>query len=125
LAHITSARRILSALLFLLLALGALAGCDSSHTDKVSDIVNNPSAYAHKDVTVAGEVTRVYELPLGISDLAAYRVSDGTGQVWVLSHAGAPLVGDRVGLKGRVRPEGLVGDINLGSVIEEHERRIR
>lgn len=109
----------------LLLAVIALAACDSSHTDRVADIMNNPPAYAHKDVTVAGEVTKVYELPLGISDLAAYRINDGTGQIWVVSHVGAPVVGDKVGLKGRVRPEGQFGDTNLGCVIEERERRVR
>ena len=110
--------------LLTLLAVCALAGCDT-HTDKISDIVNNPSAYAHKDVTIAGEVTKVYELPLGISDLSAYRVTDGTGQIWVISHAGAPLVGDKVGLKGRVRPEGDLGGLDLGTLLEESQRRVQ
>lgn len=111
-------------LMLALLALCALAGCNT-HTNKISDIVNNPSAYAHKDVTIAGEVTKVYELPLGISDLSAYRVTDGTGQIWVVSHAGAPLVGDKVGVKGRVRQEGDLGGLNLGTLVEENQRRVQ
>ena len=121
----TIIRRPLPALWILVLALCVLAGCDSAHVDKISDIANNPSAYAHKDVTVAGEVTKVYEVPLGISDLAAYRVNDGSGQIWVLSHTGAPVVGDRVGLRGRVRPEGAFGGTDLGTIIEERQRRVR
>ena len=104
-------------------AAALLAGCNE-HTDKLSDIDNNPSAYVNKDVTVAGEVTQVYELPLGIANVAAYRLSDGTGQTWVISRAGAPLKGDKVGLKGTVRPEGRVGNEVLTNIIEEKQRKI-
>ena len=112
-------------LLAALLALLFVAGCDGHSTDKISDLVANPDHYAGKTVTVAGEVTQVYELPLGITNLAAYRVNDSTGQIWVLSRAGAPVKGDRVGLKGNLRPEGSIGGMTLGSVIEETERRVR
>ncbi len=101
-----------------------LVGCNE-HTDKIRDITDNPSSYVNKDVTVAGEVTKVYELPLGITDIAAYRVNDGTGQAWVISRAGAPREGDKVGLKGTVRPEGKVGNETLLNVIEEKERKIQ
>ena len=124
----TTLRRPLPAFLFFLLllsALAVLAGCDSTHTDKVSDILNNPASYAHKDVTVAGEVTKVYELPLGIADIAAYRVNDGTGQAWVISRAGAPREGDKVGLKGTVRPEGRIGSEVLTNIIEEKQRKVQ
>ena len=118
-------RRTFASPLLLLPALAAflLAGCNE-HTDKLSDIDNNPSAYVNKDVTVAGEVTQVYELPLGIANVAAYRLSDGTGQTWVISRAGAPLKGDKVGLKGTVRPEGRIGSEVLTNIIEEKQRKI-
>lgn len=111
-----------SALLLAVLASGLLAGCNE-HTDKLGDIRSNPAAYVNKEVTVAGEVTQVYELPLGIADIAAYRISDGTGQTWVLSRNGAPRTGDKVGLKGTVRPEGRVGSEVLTNVIEEKQRK--
>ncbi len=99
-----------------------LAGCNT-HTDKLSDISNNPNSFVNKEVTVAGEVTKVYELPLGITNVAAYRINDGTGQAWVISRAGAPREGDKVGLKGTVRPEGRVGSEVLTNVIMEKERK--
>ncbi len=110
----------------LLAALAAvlLAGCNE-HTDKLRDIANNPSSFVNKDVTVAGEVTKVYELPLGIANIAAYRVNDGTGQAWVISRAGAPREGDKVGIKGKVRPEGKIGSEILTNVIEEKERKVQ
>jgi len=106
------------------LAVFILTGCNE-HTDKLRDISDNPSAFVNKDVTVAGEVTKVYELPLGIANIAAYRINDGTGQAWVLSRAGAPREGDKVGLKGTVRPEGHIGNEVLANVIEEKERKVQ
>jgi hypothetical protein len=111
-------------LLLPLLAVALLAGCDE-HMDKLRDITDRPASFANKDVTVAGEVTKVYELPLGIADIAAYRISDGTGQAWVLSRAGAPREGDKVGLKGTVRPEGKIGGETLLNVIVEKERKVQ
>ena len=104
-----------------------LSGCENNHTDKISQILNDPARYANHDVTVAGEVTEVKELPLGISNLAAYRVNDGTGQLWVLSHAGAPVVGDKVGLKASVDRDKQLNFLgtSLLTVLDEHERRIR
>jgi hypothetical protein len=106
------------------LAALVLAGCNE-HTDKLRDIASNPAGFANKEVTVAGEVTKVYELPLGIADIAAYRVNDGTGQAWVISRAGAPREGDKVGLKGTVRPEGRIGREILTNIIEEKQRKVQ
>ncbi len=116
-------RKAIAGLTLSIIAAVVLAGCNE-HTDKIRDITGNPSAFANKDVTVAGEVTKVYELPLGITDLAAYRINDGTGQAWVLSRVGAPREGDKVGLKGTVRPEGKIGSEVLLNVIEEKERKV-
>ena len=115
--------RLLPVFAALLLFAALLAGCNE-HTDKLGDISSNPSAYVNKEVTVAGEVTKVYELPLGIANVAAYRITDGTGQTWVLSRAGAPREGSKVGLKGIVRPEGRVGSEVLTNIIEEKQRKI-
>lgn len=106
------------------LALLILAGCNQ-HTTSIRDIVSNPEHYAGKDVAIAGEVTQRYELPLGLLNAAAYRVSDGSSQIWVLSRAGAPMPGDKVGLKGVVREDGSIGKMVLGSYIEEQGRKIR
>ncbi len=116
-------RKRMAAMAAAALCVFVLVGCNE-HTDKLRDINDNPSAFVNKDVTVAGEVTKVYELPLGIANIAAYRVNDGTGQAWVLSRAGAPREGDKVGLKGTVRPEGRIGNEVLTNVIEEKERKI-
>jgi hypothetical protein len=109
-----------------LLLTGLIAAGCGEHLDKISSIVNDPAKYARHEVKVAGEVTKVYELPLGITNVAAYRVNDGSGQIWVLSHSGAPREGDKVGLKGTVRDENIkIGTMSLLSVIEEKDRIIK
>ena len=110
-------------------AVFTLAGC-GPHVDKIGDLNDDPGKYMHHDVTVEGEVTRVYELPLGIANLAAYRINDGSGQIWVVTHNGAPNRGDRLGLRGELEPiadmgmggGGVVGNL-FGNVIEEHNRK--
>jgi len=95
-------------------SLMVLAGCNE-HPDRIRDINNNPDAYAHRDVTIAGEVTDVSpEVPF--LDLAAYRVNDDTGSIWIVSHSGAPLKGDKVGVKGRVEEAFKFGDTALGTL---------
>ena len=121
-------RKLTGAMLALGMTCSMLSGCDGSH-NKISDLLSNPTRFEDRDVRVEGEVTQVYELPLGIANLAAYRINDNTGQIWVVSHAGAPVRGDRVGIKGRLEPIGrlnlpVLGNI-LGDVVEEQQRRTR
>ena len=118
-------RAVLPLLIGLFLAL--TAGCGGSSYNRISDILDNPSRFLNQEVDVHGEVTKVYELPLGITNVAAYRVNDGSGQMWVISHSGAPVAGDRLNLKARVREMStlnlpVLGDI-LGAVLEEEQRR--
>jgi hypothetical protein len=108
-------------LLFCILCL--LTGCNSHHVNKIASIDDNPAAYAHKDVTVVGEVTKLYSFPLGITNIAAYRLNDGSGQIWIISQAGAPAVGDKVGVKGRVHAAGQYDGMDFGVVIQELQRR--
>ena len=107
----------------MLASLLTLAGC-GTHTDKIRDIKNNPDGYAGKEVTIAGEVTDVSpRVPL--LDIAAYEVNDDTGSIWVVSHAGAPVKGDKVGLKGKVDEAFKFGGTALGTVVEESDRKVR
>ena len=122
-------RRIsLMAAVVLILAAAFITGCQE-RTDKIGDITANYDRYLNKDVRIGGEVNQVYEAPLGITNYAVYRVTDGTGEIWVVSHGGAPVRGDKVGVRGRVDK---AGDINLpvlgnpiGGVIREEERKVR
>lgn len=101
-----------------------MSGCNM-HADRIRDVEDNPTAYAGKEVDIAGEVTKVYELPLGITDIAAYRVTDGTGQIWVITKAGAPKEGDRLEVKGSVQAAAVIGATPLGTVLQEKDRDLK
>lgn len=110
----------------LLLLLPILAGCKGGATD-IGKILDNPSAFQSKDVTIAGHVTRVLDPSQGLLGLAAYQVEDNTGKIWVVTHRGAPSVGSAVGVKATLRSDSNVnlgGEI-LGAILNEEDRRIR
>ena len=79
----------------LLVALTA-AGCA---TKSIDHVLADPTRYRDRQVQISGEVVDSYAL-LG---RGAYRVRDGSGQLWVLSDRGVPRDGARVKVKGTIR----------------------
>ena len=71
----------------------------------VNQIIADPSRYRNREVRVSGAVVDSYSL----AHRGAYRIDDGTGQLWVVSETGVPRRSARVTVTGRVR-EG----VNLG-----------
>jgi hypothetical protein len=82
----------------------ALAGCAAR---TVNQVLADPSRYRDREVKLSGAVVDSYSFV----NRGAYRIDDGTGQLWVVSDKGVPRVSARVTVKGRVR-EGF----NLGSL---------
>jgi hypothetical protein len=90
----------------MLLVVGSLvsSACASM---TVNQILADPSRYRDREVRVSGAVVDSYSL----ANRGAYRIDDGTGQLWVVSETGVPRRSARVTVKGKVR-EGF----NLGSL---------
>ena len=86
-------------------ALASWAGCASTKT--VNEILADPSRYRNREVKVSGEVVDSYSA----INRGAYRIDDGTGQLWVVSETGVPRRTAKVTVRGRVR-EGF----NIGSL---------
>jgi hypothetical protein len=82
----------------------AVAGCGAR---TVNQVLADPSRYRDREVKLSGAVVDSYSFV----NRGAYRIDDGTGQLWVVSDKGVPRVSARVTVKGRVR-EGF----NLGSL---------
>jgi hypothetical protein len=82
----------------------ASAGCA---TRTVNQILADPSRYRDRDVRVSGAVVDSYSFV----DRGAYRIDDGTGQLWVVSDKGVPRTSARGTVKGRIRD-----GFNLGSL---------
>jgi hypothetical protein len=93
----------------LVLAVLFLPGCEQK---TINHILADPHRYANLEVGVAGKVVRSYSV-LG---RGAYEVDDGTGTLWVVSSAGVPREGARVGVKGTIRDVFSLGE--LGSILK-------
>jgi hypothetical protein len=65
----------------------------------INQILADPSRYRDRDVRVSGSVVDSYSL----LDRGAYRISDESGQLWVVSNRGVPRKGARVVVKGTIR----------------------
>lgn len=96
-------------------------------TDRISiaKILNNPDRYINKEVTIAGQVTKTYQVNLIISETGAYQVDDGSGKIWVITKSSVPSEGTQVGLTGTVSDKTDFLDVTLGVLIQETDRRTK
>jgi len=65
----------------------------------IRDVRSDPTRYRGRDVTVSGVVSE----SLSLLGRGAYRVTDKTGDIWVVSQAGVPGKGAKVKVKGTTR----------------------
>lgn len=75
----------------------------------INKILADPSRYRNHEVEVSGNVSDSFS----IADRGAYKIADGTGQLWVVSDRGVPRNGAKVKVKGTIREGfnlGVVGD---------------
>ncbi len=113
-------RRTKLALALVACAAALFAACEKTNIGKILD---NPDKYYDKEVGITGTVEDSYSVPLVGG---AYKLDDGTGELWVVSKRGsAPRRGARVGAKGRVYTGFNWGGRNFGTVLEESDRRTR
>ena len=116
--------------LLMLLAVGALVS-SACASKTVNQILADPSRYRNREVRVSGAVVESYSL----ANRGAYRIDDGTGQLWVVSDRGVPRRSARVTVKGRVREGfnlGPLGDrinlprgVGVGLVLMESSHKAR
>ena len=83
----------------------------------VNQVIADPSRYRNREVKLSGTVVDSYSLV----NRGAYRIDDGTGQLWIVSENGVPRKSARVDVKGTIREGfnlGSLGDrINLPSAV--------
>lgn len=112
-------------LLVLALAIGLLAtACPERRS--IGDIEANPSRYYDKEVAVAGKVDNAYGVSIPIiknGQGGAYKISDGTGSIWVITQKNVPTKGVQLGVKGKVQNGVNINGRNYGLVIIEDDRR--
>jgi len=90
----------------------------------IAELHYNSGRYYDKRVAIEGEVTSAWGLPL--VPFSMYKVSDGTGEVTVLSQGSRlPSRGARVRVTGRVSELAVLGGRPLGLHIREHDLDFR
>ena len=94
----------------------ALAGCKSNSATEIKTLLDDPSQYDRKTVTVAGTVGR----SIGVLGYGAYELSDETGKLPIISKSGgAPREGAEVAVRGEFRSAFTLGTTTMAALLEE------
>ena len=95
----------------------------------VENVLANPARYENRDVRVSGQVDDSYS----VLSRGVYRITDGTGRLWVMSD-NVPRRGADVTVKGTIRSGvdlGFLGrlnipaDISSGLILVEDSHSVR
>jgi len=101
-------RTLCQAVLLTVLSVSAL-GLAACASRTINQVLADPSRYRDREVQLSGAVVDSYSLV----NRGAYRIDDGTGQLWVVSDKGVPRTSARVTVKGTIREGfnlGVLGD---------------
>jgi hypothetical protein len=117
----TSTSRFLSRAVVAVAVASLLSGCALAvRRPSIAELKYNPGRYHDKTVAIDGVVTSAWGLPL--VPVKVYKVSDGTGEVTVVSQNGrVPSKGAHVRVKGRVNDVATLGGQALGLHIQERD----
>ena len=93
----------------------------------IADIEANPSRYLDKEVAVAGTVQDSYGVSIPGTPIqgGAYKISDGTGSIWIFTQEAVPSKGTQIGVKGRIGSGVNWKGRNYGLGMYEQDRKIR
>ncbi len=108
----------------LILTVGLLgAACPQRVT--IADIEANPSKYLNKEVAIAGTVNDSYGVSIPYTQIRGgiYKVSDGTGSIWIATQNSVPTKGVQVGVKGKIQSGLNYNGKNYGLGMTEEDRR--
>ena len=113
----------LSRITFLIALSALISGCALRSPD-IDDLQRDPWKYQDKSVQIDGVVTSSWGAPL--LPMRFYRVSDGTGELTVLSQGRrTPTRGARVRVRGRVGELAVLGGSSIGLHLREEDLDIR
>ncbi len=96
----------------------ALVACNLMFA-KISDINAHPDKYQNKSVTVHGKVTSVTKLPF--MEEGFYTLSDGTGEITIVTKGGLPSEGTEKTVTGTVQSAVTIMGRTFGVTIQEKD----
>jgi len=93
----------------------------------IADIEANPARYQNKSIAVAGIVKTSYgvSIPFSKSGGGAYKISDGTGSIWVITKKGVPSKNSQLGVKGKIQNGATYKGKHYGLVLIEDKRKFK
>ena len=103
---------------FILTMILSISGC--TKTTKTGDITANSAQYNAKTVNISGYVGDT--IWNALTSRGAYQVNDGSGNIWVVTSKEPPVKGVKVSVTGTVSPAFTLGDMSLGTVVNETKR---
>lgn len=96
------------------LALGLIAGCGTAFTE-IGTLLDDPGRFEGRKVKISGRV----ESAFGVLQFGAYRLSDGSGAITVITdRGGVPREGARVGVEGEFRSAFTMGTESVAAIVE-------
>jgi hypothetical protein len=103
----------------------SLSACASFlGSPSIAQLQTNPGRYIDRNVTVEGVVTSSWGIPM--VPFKAYRVSDGSGEMLVLSdNTRLPAKGARVRVRGEVEEVAIFGGRSIGLHLREKGLKYR
>jgi hypothetical protein len=104
---------------FLLTAALVVAGCTTPASRiAISDILADPARYEDQTIELSGEVTDA----MGLFSVGLYSLSDGTGEIHVMTTSGLPATGTKLTVRGTVSSGVTFGGKHHGVALNEAER---
>ncbi len=93
----------------------------------IADIEANPSKFNNKEAAVAGTVTDSYGVNIPFTSVrgGVYKISDGTGSLWVVTQNSVPAKGAQLGVKGKIQNGVSFGGKNYGLGMMEDDRKFK
>jgi hypothetical protein len=96
-----------------------LSGC-GGHL-KLADLNEAPGRYNEATVSVKGEVTQTFGVP--VLKQSVVKIDDGTGAVWVKPRGRVPFEGETIELKGTVKIGVTFANRDFAVILVENESR--
>ncbi|HEV3216567.1 MAG TPA: hypothetical protein VGZ27_12630 [Vicinamibacterales bacterium] len=118
--------RTLSSLMAVCVLAVVISGCAGVlGSSRIADLQRNAGHYADRTVSINGTVTDSWGLPL--LPYKYYKVSDGTGEMMVLSQHGnrIPVKGSHVSVRGVVKDVAVFSGQPLGLHLEERSLDVK
>ena len=113
-------KRVLSIIVLSVIIIFVFTAIGCSPATSIGDILAEPSQYEGKEQTIKGTVGDTAWFAL--VEKGAYQLSDGSGNIWVITSQPPPQKGQAISTKGKVQSAFSIAGQSYGTVLVETQR---